>query len=244
MKNDRFFIRFYACLFLSVLFAVCIFAFLPSGGFSSAVAEELDASAVGVLEKCCDYADSHPFSTSAYGEVTARVFGIKYLQTIYGDRHVNGGEYSERAESVSSFVKAAIKKSRSGGRYFVSHGAFKRGKAVYPDRKELTESDYLASYGAPPLGLLKYELDGNILSAKKVGDNEYVYTLDPVKSTVNCAIGVKTMLGGSLPKYRSVEVVLYTDGAKPIKTVCRERLFVDKFGGVECSATYEETFRF
>ena len=232
----------YAAAIALAVFIVFIAA-VPSGSHS-AYAEEVDTDAVSVLESVSKYASSRGFTSTMYGEVTARVFGIKYVQRVRGERKIKGGDYFERAESVSSFVKAAIEKSRSRGRYYVSHGKFDGNRAEYPDAVELSEADYVASYGYPPLGLIKYDWKGNILSARKTGEGEYTYTLDPHKSTVNSAVEVRTALGcKALPEYRSVEVVLYTDGVKPIKTVCREVLVVDKFGGVECSAVYEESIR-
>lgn len=229
-------------------FIVCVSVFalflLPNGGVAHAD-NVVDPDAVAVLESSCEYARAHGFTSSTYGEITARVFGIKYVQRVYGQRVVKDGDYSEHAESVSTFVKAALKKSYAGGKYYVAHGSIKRGNAVYPELSEISESDYLASYGAPPLGLIKYVLDGTVVSARKTGENEYTYALDPQKSTVNCAVGVRSAIGSdSLPEYGSVEVVLYTDGVKPVRTLCRERMRVDKFGGTECSAVYEEKFEF
>ncbi|MCH5350564.1 MAG: hypothetical protein J1F39_01165 [Clostridiales bacterium] len=240
MKNNRLFYSFYAFTFTLAVLAVCFSVFFPAVGHSAS-AEEIDPEAVKILENACAYAREHGFTSSMYGEVEARVFGIKYVQRIYGDREVKGESYSERAESVSAFVKTALKRSYSDGKYYVSHGKFARGKAEYPPLAEVKESEYLSRYGAPPLGLLRYEIDGNILSARKTGENEYTFTLDPQKSTVNAGVGVKSALGSDkAPKYSSVKVVLTVDGIKPVKTVCRERLKVDKFGGVECSAMYEE----
>lgn len=240
MKNNRILLSVYAFTFVLAVLAVYSSVFFPIGA-PAAFAEEIDSEAVKVLENACAYAKERGFSASMYGEVEARVFGIKYVQKIYGDREVSGDNYSERAESVSAFVKTAIKRSFDGGKYYVSHGKFSRGKAKYSSPVEVKESEYLKRYGAPPLGLIRYELDGNIVSARKTGENEYTYSLDPKNSTVNSAVGVKSMLGSDKsPEYRSVEVVLYVDGIRPVKTVCREKLLVDKFGGVECSAVYEE----
>ena len=240
MKNNRVLLSFCALAFALAVFAVYGAVFFPVGSYSAS-AEEVDPAAVEVLERACDYASEHGFTASMYGEVEARVFGIKYVQKIYGEREVTNGNYSERAESVSAFVKTAIKRSYLDGKYYVSHGKFSRGKAKYPALKEISKKEYLSHYGAPPLGLIRYELDGNILSAVKSGENEYTYTLDPKNSTVNSAVGVKSALGSAKsPKYSSVEVVLYVDGIRPVKTVCREKLTVDKFGGVACSAVYEE----
>ncbi len=243
MKRNVFNRRIYAIFFV---FAALIigFSFIPVR-VGVSYADNVDDAAMRVLKRSCEFANSHGFKTSLYGEIEARVFGIKYLQRVYGEREVGGGNYTEHAESVSTFVKAALKKSVSDGRYYVSHGKFKRGKAVYPELSELSRDDYLALYGEPPTGLIKYDIEGNIVSARRTGENEYTYVLDPQKSTVNSGIGVKTALGSkSFPEYGSVEVVLYLDGFKPVRTVCRESMRVDKFGGTACSAVYEEKFEF
>ena len=110
---------------------------------------------------------------------------------------------------------------------------------------EYTEEDYIAAYGKPFIGLIKYELDGAVISSRKIADGEYEYELDPSRATVYAKNEVRTTIDAkSFPEYRSVSFVLVTDGDRPVEVTTREKFKVDKFGGTTCTAEYKERFYF
>lgn len=204
-----------------------------------------DGNAERALNNCVSYCQGRDFDTALSGKVTAHVFGVPYSQSVTGERIVRGDSVVDRAESASAFVKAAIKKTYSEGRYFICKGEHKRKEVMYAEPKELSMDEYISSYGKPFLGLLKYELSGAITGSKQISDNEYEYTLDPSRATMYSRNEVKTALGGkSYPTYESVTVKLFTDGERPVKVTAYEKLRVEKFGGTKCTAEYIETFSF
>ncbi len=79
----------------------------------------------------------------------------------------------------------------------------------------------------------------------RVGENEFRFELDPAIATEYSKNAVKTALGGkSFPFYSHVSFTLFTDGDRPLKTVCNEKKRVNKFGGTNCTAVYTEMFAF
>lgn len=223
---------------------IAISCFFSTARYSAASTTH-DPDAENMLYNCISYCDCHDFDTALSGKITAHVFGVPYSQSVTGGRSVRDGECTDRAESASAFVKAAIKKIYSDGRYFVSKGEYKRKEVVYSDPTEFSSEDYVSLYGKPQLGLIKYELSGAITGSKRISNNEYEYTLDPSRATVYSRNEVKTALGGkTYPMYESVVVRLVVDGERPVKVTVREKLRVEKFGGTKCAAEYTETFTF
>lgn len=250
-KNRKSFV---ITILLSVLImALAVAAFIPTLFSSNARTEatsslsDINAEAMNVLEYCSDYVAKNNFSTGMNGAIKASVIGVPYTQKIHGSRTVNiqNNTYTEVAESVSALVKAALRRERRDGAFYVSHGNYKNKKFRYGDEHQLTQTDYVAQYGQPFTGIVKYDLDGTIIATEKIDENTYCYTLDPTRATQYSRNEVMTMLGGkSYPEYKSVTFTIITDGYRPIKVKCTEKFKIDKFGGTSCTAEYNETFRF
>lgn len=214
---------------------------------ATVVSADVDAEAVRVLGCCDAYTAANAFTADMTGTVKASVLGVPYTQKIYGSRTVErGGEgFTQIAESTSALVKAAVKRQQRDGKYYVSRGSYKNKSFSYGDEQELSKSNYIAQFGQPFTGVIKYCLSNSIISAQKIDDNTYSYVLDPAHSTVYTRNEVKTTLGGSsYPEYKSVRFTLTTDGERPIRVVCTEKFKIDKFGGTNCTAEYTETFTF
>lgn len=207
---------------------------------------EVDGEAMRMLGCCNAYAAANGFTTTMTGTVKAKVVGVPYTQKIHGGRTVDkDGGYTEVAESTSALVKAALKRERRDGKYYVSRGDYKNKAFRYNTEKPLSEKNYTARYGQPFTGIVKYKLDDAIISATAVGNNVYKFVLDPAKATFYSRNEVKTTLGGkSYPKYSRVEFTLTTDGDRPVKVTTVEKFRVDKFGGTDCTAEYCEIFNF
>ncbi len=233
----------------AILSALMIAAFLlpPRVKAQTAVAyaDKIDADAVRALDNATAYVCGNDFKSTMNGVIKARAFGIPYTQKIKGGRSVVNGVYDEYAESKSALVKAAFKKSSDGEHYSVRKGNYKNKKFVYGKPIEFTENDFIAAYGKPAFGIVKYEIDGAITEAKVVGDGVYRFKLDSRRATAFSRNEVKTLLGGDgYPKYENITVTLYTKGGVPVKAVSTEKFRVDKFGGVNCTAQYTEVFDF
>lgn len=197
------------------------------------------------LNNACAYASGRDFSTEIVGTVKARVFGVPYTQKLYGERTVTGGRVVETVETSSAFVNAAIRKSVGGGAFTVATGKKKKGAFVYGTPVEYTAESYVAAFGKPFTGLVKYELGNSVLSAQKIGDGEYEYELDPSRAALYVKNEVRTTLDvKSYPEYYSISFVLVTDGERPVSVTVREKFKVNKFGGTTCSAEYTEKFEF
>lgn len=241
---------------LTILLAVLIVmlactAFIPtllsknSVEGASARTSGIDDDAMRVLGCCNAYVAANDFSTTMRGTVKARVLGIPYTQRVVGGRKVSGEDYTEFAESTSALIKAALKRERRDGEYYVAHGEYKNKRFHYGKAEELSKDDYAKAYGQPFTGTVKYCIDNAIVKAVKSGENSYRYTLDPARATVHSKNEVRTTLGGkSFPVYKSVEFTLITDGERPIKVTCTEKFRIDKFGGTDCTAEYTEIFKF
>lgn len=242
---------------LTLAFAVIIViltgvAFLPSviesreTSRAATVSSEVDAEAMRVLGCCNAYAAANDFTTTMTGTVKAKVVGVPYTQKIQGGRNVSrDGDVTEVAESSSALVKAALKRERRDGKYYVSRGDYKNKAFRYNNEKSLSEKQYSAQYGQPFTGIVKYAMDNAVISATVIGDNVYKFVLDPAQSTLYSRNEVKTTLGSkSYPKYSRVEFTLTTDGDRPVKVTSVEKFRVDKFGGTNCTAEYTETFHF
>ena len=205
----------------------------------------VDCEAMRVLGCCNAYVAANRCSTKLNGKIKARVMGIPYTQKLRGNRTVDGTKYTEVAESVSALVKAAVKRERQDGVYYVYQGTYKNKAFSYDSPQQLSRSSYVAKYGQPFTGVVKYNLDNTVLQAVKTGENTYKFTLDPNKSTAYSRNEVKTVLGGKqYPQYNSVEFTLVTDGDRPVKVTCVEKFRIDKFGGTDCTAEYVESFIF
>lgn len=213
---------------------------------AAAVGGEVDAEAMRVLGCCNAYAAANDFTTTMTGKVKASVVGVPYTQKIHGKRTVGiDGTFTDVAESKSAIVKAALKRERRDGKYYVSRGEYKNKSFSYNPEQPLSQNNYIARYGQPFTGIVKYNLDNTIISAKAVGDNVYKFVLDPAQSTLYSRNEIKTTLGGkSYPQFTRVEFTLTTDGDRPVKVTTTEKFRVEKFGGTNCTAEYTETFHF
>lgn len=234
-------------LLLALLACMSVLAFLPTmrGRTRTVAARSADADAVAALNACRAYAAAHDFTTETVGVIKARAFGIPYSQKVTGGRKKCGAHCVEIAESRSALAKAALKKETDADSFLVTLGKYDGKKAVYGEPTELTREGYVAAYGMPNDGLFKYELDGAIISSEHVGDGVYKYTLDPTRAARFSRNEIKTTVGGkTYPDYGSIEITLYTDGERPLKTTVCEKFRVEKFGGTSCTAEYTETFRF
>lgn len=250
-KNNKSFI---ITLLLSLLIlALAVAAFIPTIVSRNARTEatssmsDMDAEAMRVLGCCNAYAAANDFSTTMNGSVKANVIGVKYTQKIHGSRTVDvkNQAFAEVAESKSALVKAALKREGRDGVFYVSRGSYKRKSFTYDNEQKLTKSNYIAQYGQPFTGVVKYNLDGTVITAEQLSDNTFRYVLDPARSTLYSRNEVKTTLGGkSYPEYSHVEFTLTVDGDRPIKVTTVEKFKIDKFGGTSCTAEYNEIFKF
>ena len=104
-----------AALVALILVALAAFAFLPQvrgeRSFVTASAASIDKEAMQALDGVCEYLDGRDFYVKTSGEIMAKAFGIPHTQKVSGHRGVKGGEFFEKAESKSSLVKAAVKKT-------------------------------------------------------------------------------------------------------------------------------------
>lgn len=235
-----------------LIIALAVLAFLPtmlgpSHTEATSVGSEVDEEAMRVLGCCNAYVAKSGFKTTMNGTVKASVVGVPYTQKIHGGRTIDGKNdiYTDVAESTSALVKAALKRERRDGAYYVSRGDYKNKSFNYNNEKQLSKTNYIAQYGQPFTGVVKYNLDNTVIFAEKISDGKYRFVLDPIHSTIYSRNEVKTTLGSkSYPEYKSVEFTLITDGEKPVKVTTTEKFKVDKFGGTNCTAQYTEVFDF
>lgn len=205
----------------------------------------VDGEALRVLESCRAYAAVHDFQTVMNGKIKAKVFGVPYTQNVHGTRRVCGEEFADVTESVSAFVKAGIKRACADGKYTAARGKYKNKAFVYGAPDSLDRDGYVAAYGMPATGLVKYNLDDSIIVAECVGENVYRYVLDVRRATQYSRNEIKTMLGSkSCPDYESVEFTLTADGERAVKITATEKFRVDNFGGTHCTAQYTEVFEY
>ena len=235
-------------LLVVTLFLIGI-SFLPTvrgvAAAASARAGAIDPEALRALNYCKAYAAANDFSTTLDGSIKAKVFGIPHTQNVSGRRTVSGEKFSEVVESVSTFVNAGFKKQYDGGEFSVSAGDYKKKAFVYGSPKKLSRDRYVLAYGKPYIGIVKYELDGSIISAEKLDDNTFRFVLDVQSATRYCRNEVRTILGGkSYPEYDSVEFTMISDGERVIKITSCEKFKVDKMGGTNCVANYTEIFNY
>lgn len=248
VRTDK---KFWLTIALAMLIVVLAgMAFLPTvlskrTTTQAISARTVDSEAMRVLGCCNAYVAANGFKTTMSGSIKANVIGVPYTQKIHGNRTVDGNSYLEVAESVSALVKAAVKRERRDGAYYVSRGTYKNKAFKYDDEQKLSRSSYVAQYGQPFTGVVKYNLENAITQAIKTNENTYKYTLDPNRATLYSRNEVKTTLGGkTYPHYKSVEITLVTDGDRPIKVTSTEKFSINKFGGTDCTAEYIEVFHF
>ena len=233
-----------------LIVVLAVLAFLPTmikpaQTEATSVGSGVDEEAMRVLGCCNAYVAKSGFKTTMNGTVKASVVGVPYTQKIHGGRTIDGDIYTDVAESTSALVKAALKRERRNGVYYVSRGDYKNKSFNYDNKKQLSKANYIAQYGQPCTGIVKYNLENTVIYAEKISDGKYRFVLDPIHATIYCRNEIKTTLGGkSYPEYKSVEFTLITDGEKPVKVTTTEKFKVDKFGGTECTAKYTEVFDF
>lgn len=249
-KNKGFWLT--LALSIVIVTLACV-AFLPTifekqtKTEAASAGSAMDSEAMRILSCCNAYLAANSFSTTMNGTVKASVLGVPYTQKIHGGRTVDCacGDFTDTAESKSALVKAAIKRERRDGNYYVSRGEYNKKAFSYNAEQSLSKNGYLAQYGQPFTGIVKYNLENTVISAKAVGAGVYKFVLDPAQSTLYSRNEVKTMLGGkSYPTYKGVEFTLVTDGDRPVKVTTREKFKIDKFGGTNCTAEYTEIFQF
>ncbi len=232
-------------LLLLLLAVFVVIAFVqPARTANATPSNTIDREAVRVLNNCRAFAASHDFETQMSGTIKARVFGIPYKITASGGRTVKDGDLESVAESVSAFVKAGVKRQVKDGKLYSSNGTYKRKRFSYSEPQEYSYNDYVSKFGKPDTGLVKYELDGNILSAEKTSDTTFRFTLEQ-RAAKYSGNEVKTTLGvDKPPEYELIELTLEADGDKPTRVTVHEVFTVDKFGGTRCDATYSESYTF
>lgn len=225
-------------------------AFLPTvrGGTARTVETGFAASGDGtdILYKCEEYALEHGFGTTLSGNVKASVFGIPYTLEVGGGRNVSGDSFTDIKESVSAMAKVGVKTCCANGDYRVAQGEYdKKTKTFsYGDGESLSGDEFVRRYGMPPTKLVKYALDGNIASVECIDENTFKYVLD-VRAVELAKNEVQTILNSKKPpEYKSVELTLITDGTRAIKITAVEKFRADKFGGINCTATYTEVFSY
>ena len=234
-------------ILLAVIVLLAGLSFLPPLRYASRVsgvtAQGVDQEAMRVLDVCKAYAENNDFESSMNGKIKAKVFGIPYTQKIKGKRTVSGENFCDVAESVSALVKAGIKREGVDGKYTASRGDYKNNGFVYKSGREYDKDGYVAAYGRPFTGIVKYELDGAIISAEQLSEDTFRYTLDARRATAYARNEVKTTVGGDkYPEYASVQFTLTFDGTRAVKVVSREKFRIDKCGGTDCTAEYTEVF--
>lgn len=236
-------------ILLAIVVLLAGLSFLPSVRGTAAVASArssaLDPEAIRVLNCCRAYAAVNDFSTKLNGSIKAKVYGIPYTQGVSGARTVEGEDFCMVTESASAFVKAGMKKQCENGEYSVTDADYKKKAFVYGSPKKLERDRYIATYGKPSTGLVKYELDGSIISAERVDDDTFRFVLDARRATRYSRNEVRAILGGkSYPEYEAVEFTLTTDGERAVKITYREQFTVDRMGGTRCTAQFTEVFEY
>ncbi|MCH5165291.1 MAG: hypothetical protein J1G01_02700 [Clostridiales bacterium] len=234
-------------ILLAVIVLLAGLSFLPQLRYASRIgnvtAQGVDQEAMRVLGVCKAYAASNDFESSMNGKIKAKVFGIPYTQKIKGKRTVSGDNFCDVEESVSAIVKVGIKRECVDGKYTASRGDYKNKKFVYKSGREYDKDGYVAAYGRPLTGIVKYELDGAIISAEQLSEDTFRYTLDARRATAYARNEVKTTVGGNeYPIYESVQFTLTFDGKRAVKIVSGEKFRINKFGGTNCTAEYTEIF--
>ena len=214
-------------LLLMVIIVLAALSFIPAfNSAPSAIVRSaaVDDSALAALSSCRAYLDGHDFKTASTGEIRAKVFGIPYAQKLKGGRTVCGDCVVEFGESASAFAKAAVRTEYRDGAYYAVRGDYKAKSFVYGEPCELSRADFYGAYGKPASGLVKYELDGAIVSAEQRGDNTYLFVLDPSRAVEYSRCAVKTALGSSaFPEYSRVEFTLYTRSVIHIRSCPRNQ---------------------
>ena len=232
---------------LALIVLLAGLSFIPAarsaGAGATRVGDSVEPEAVAVLRACVDYARDYAFSSATNGEIKAKVFGVPFSQSVEGTRKVHGVTFECVTESVSALVKAGVKRTGDGNVYTVAKGEYKNKKFEYADGREMTCAEYTEHCGAPPLGIVCYELDGAIIAARKISDESFSFVLDPVLSTVQRRNEIKAALGCE-PKYTAVEFTLVTDGTRAFSVTATEKFSIDKFGGADCTAVYTEKFAY
>lgn len=202
-----------------------------------------DDEAMRVLNCCVAYCASHDFSATLSGNIKAGVLGVPYSLDVKGSRVVSGEDYTEAEECASAFIKVGLKKGRKDGEYFVATGEYKDKEFFYNDGRRMDKTKFINRYGLPHDGLTGYIIDGAVISATAVSQNEYKYVLDYHRATEYSKNEIKTLLKTDVdPVYESVELTIVTDGDRAVKITSREKFRVDKFGGTHCAAEYTEVF--
>ncbi|MDE7463599.1 MAG: hypothetical protein K2M48_01095 [Clostridiales bacterium] len=235
-----------AAVIMVMLFAVAVVrpAHAPAVHVS-AETDKLDAEAMQALENARAYLVNNDFSVKTTAAIKAKAFGIPHTQKVYGSRSVKSGVFTEQAESKSAFAKAAFKKKSVEGGYEVSRGEYKKNKFVYGKPKFMTTDEYIKAYGKPAIGLVRYEVDGTVLEAKKTGEGVYEYKLDAKAAAKYFRNEIKTLIGTKKhPTYSAVSFTMHCDGSRPVKVCTHEKFRADICGGTNCTATYVETFTY
>lgn len=236
-------------ILLAIVALLAGLSFLPSvRGTADAVSARssaIDPEAIRVLNCCKAYAAVNDFSTKLDGSIKAKVYGIPYTQAVSGTRTVEGEEFCFVTESASAFVKAGMKKQCENGEYSVTNADYKSRAFVYGAPKKFNRDKYVATYGKPSTGLVKYELEGSIISAERVDGDTFRFVLDARRATRYSRNEVRTILGGkSFPEYEAVEFTLTVDGERAVKITSIEQFTVDRMGGTHCTAQYTEVFEY
>lgn len=229
---------------LIALFAVVATAAICVSMFGFAETAHAESDGMAALEMCEQYLANHAFTTELRGEIRARAFAIPFKQTVCGGRDVNGENFTCTDESRSALANVGYKRSGGAGGYFVSTAEYKKKKFVYGEPREYDYDGYVSAYGLPPTSLSKFVTDGTVTSFERIDERTYKFVLEPVSSTEFCVNQIKTVLNCSSPTYKYVEITVETDGVRPVCVKTYEKFHADKFGGINCTAEYTETFKY
>lgn len=231
-------------LFIIVLTGLAFLPAVRNGNTDVAAgAREVGDVAAETLYGCMEYARTNRFTAKLSGTAKARAVGVPYTLSVRGERKVDGSEFEAVKEGVSAIAKVGLKTSCINGVYYVTRGEFDKAANgfAYPEPEKTSLESYIETFGATPVGLLRYDVDGNILSAERIDENVFRYVLN-VAAAETCKREVGALMNGKNPEYKSIELTLTTDGERAVKVSAVEKFRVDKFGSVNCTVVYDEVF--
>lgn len=191
------------------------------------------------------------YRTEQSGEVTAKVVGVNYVQTVSNRRIINDDEAFTEAISVSSMKQVGVQRYVTPTSYLVRKGSNVKidGTNWSNDVSSLTKENYLSRYGGLPFGYTSYILnDYTVLSSEIVEQasdtTTFKYVLDTEISPLRYSYEVMTMGGASeLPTFENVTLTVTMDNMWRVSNVKQEEKYrMPLFGGITCTAVIEENF--
>ena len=192
------------------------------------------------------------FTTQSQGETVTKVAFASVSQKIKGSRVINGTEVYKENVSHSSFRSVGTRLFIKGDNYVV-HNADKVSSVNEVTWEKaagrISKDSFLEKFGYVPNSVTSYILtDETILSAKFLGEQNGIYSfryeLDPIKSTANLRLEMRTMAGNdSLPVFEKASITVRMDKTWQVTEVVTDSVYeVDMLGGVTCTESVVETF--